>query len=211
MMGGSAFPNFNPAVHSLRGLAACAVMLFHWEQFFPAFGALVQSLVPANSLLDPTAYIGFGWMGVPLFFILSGWLLGGQVIRADITAGYLRHFWTRRFLRIYPAVWAELLVLLLLARSIPGLIDAASYNTLHLQFLLWLNLPPFHGCSAKPCVVDATGRISLLSVTALIGLVCGFRQLASITTEQLIDHAGLAFFDFFHGRGGQLPRDTAGA
>ena len=139
MMGGSAFPNFNPALHSLRGLAACAVMLFHWEQFFPAFGALVQSLVPANSLLDPTAYIGFGWMGVPLFFILSGWLLGGQVIRADITAGYLRHFWTRRFLRIYPAVWAELLVLLLLARSIPGLIDAASYNTLHLQFLLWLN------------------------------------------------------------------------
>ena len=57
MMGGSAFPNFNPALHSLRGLAACAVMLFHWEQFFPAFGALVQSLVPANSLLDPTVYI----------------------------------------------------------------------------------------------------------------------------------------------------------
>ena len=109
MTGGSAFPNFNPALHSLRGLAACAVMLFHWEQFFPAFGALVQGLVPANSLLDPTAYVGFGWMGVPLFFILSGWLLGGQVIRADITTGYLRHFWTRRFLRIYPAVWACLL------------------------------------------------------------------------------------------------------
>ena len=69
----------------------------------------------------------------------------------------------------------------------------------------------FHGRSAKPCLVDATGRISLLSVTALIGLVCGFHQLASITTGQLIDHAGLAFFDFFHGRGGQLPRDTAGA
>ena len=71
MTGGSAFPNFNPALHSLRGLAACAVMLFTGSSFFLRLDALVQSLVPANSLLDPTAYIGFGWMGVPLFFILS--------------------------------------------------------------------------------------------------------------------------------------------
>ena len=174
MMGGSAFPNFNPALHSLRGLAACAVMLFHWEQFFPAFGALVQSLVPANSLLDPTAYIGFGWMGVPLFFILSGWLLGGQVIRADITAGYLRHFWTRRFLRIYPAVWAELLVLLLLARSIPELIDAASYNTLHLQFLLWLNLPPFMAAPLNLVWWTLPVELAFYLLLPLLGWCAGF-------------------------------------
>ena len=124
-------------------MAALAVMLFHWEQFFPAAGATIQSFFPVDSLLDPTVYIGFGWMGVPLFFILSGWLLGGQVIQADISARYLRQFWTRRFLRIYPAVWAELIVLLMIAGAIPGLIDQASYDTLHLQFLLWLNLPPF--------------------------------------------------------------------
>ena len=118
-------------------------MLFHWEQFFPALGALVKNYVPADSLVDPAVYIGFGWMGVPLFFILSGWLLGGQVIRADINRRYLRQFWTRRFLRIYPAVWTELLILLLIAGSIPGLVSQTSYDTLHLQFLLWLNLPPF--------------------------------------------------------------------
>ena len=133
---------FQPALHSLRGIAACSVLIFHWEQFFPASGVWLQQSVPANTLLDPTIYIGFGWMGVPLFFILSGWLLGGQLIHADVTPGYLRHFWTRRFLRIYPAVWAELLILLLLAGLIPGLITQASYDTLHLQFLLWLNLPP---------------------------------------------------------------------
>jgi peptidoglycan/LPS O-acetylase OafA/YrhL len=134
---------FNPAIHSIRGLAAIAVLLFHWEQFFPSGGVWIQKHFPADTLLDPTTYIGFGWMGVPLFFILSGWLLGGQVIRAPINLSYLKNFWKRRFLRIYPAVWTELIVLLLIADSVPGLIKELSYDTLHLQFLLWINLPPF--------------------------------------------------------------------
>ena len=134
---------FNPRLHSIRGLAAFAVLLFHWEQFFPAGGIWLQQFVLADSLIDPTVYIGFGWMGVPLFFILSGWLLGGQVIQARISLRYLGRFWGRRFLRIYPAVWAELIILLLIASLIPGLVGQASYDTLHLQFLLWLNLPPF--------------------------------------------------------------------
>ena len=63
----------------------------------------------ANLVLDPTIYIGFGWMGVPLFFILSGWLLGAQVIANSTAAVFsLRRFWLRRVLRIYPAVWFEL-------------------------------------------------------------------------------------------------------
>lgn len=134
---------FNPRLHSIRGLAAVAVLLFHWEQFFPAGGTWLKQFVPADSLVDPTVYIGFGFMGVPLFFILSGWLLGRQVIQSDMSFRYLGRFWGRRFLRIYPAVWVELLVLLLIASLIPGLVGQASYDTLSLQFLLWLNLPPF--------------------------------------------------------------------
>ena len=141
---------------------------------FPAFGALIQGLVPANSLLDPTTYVGFGWMGVPLFFILSGWLLGGQVIRADITAKYLRHFWIRRFLRIYPAVWAELLVLLLIAGSIPGLIDEASYKTLHLQFLLWLNLPPYMAAPLNLVWWTLPVELAFYLLLPLLGWCAGF-------------------------------------
>ena len=81
-------------------------------------------------------------MGVPLFFILSGWLLGAQVIANVPSPQFLRRFWLRRFLRIYPAVWAELAVLLLVAGAIPGLITQAGYDTLPFQFLLWVNLPP---------------------------------------------------------------------
>lgn len=134
--------SFNPVLHSLRGCAACAVVLFHWEQHFPAAGQWIQQFFPADTVLDPTTYIGFGWMGVPLFFILSGWLLGAQVIAGSLSPQFLRRFWLRRFLRIYPAVWAELLVLLLVAGAIPGLITQAGYDTLPFQFLLWVNLPP---------------------------------------------------------------------
>ena len=133
---------FYRSLHALRGIAALSVLLFHWEQHFPAAGRWMQQFFPADTVFDPTTYIGFGWMGVPLFFILSGWLLGAQVIVGNLSPQFLRRFWVRRFLRIYPAVWAELLVLLLVAGAIPGLITQAGFDTLPFQFLLWVNLPP---------------------------------------------------------------------
>ena len=167
-------PLFSPSLHALRGLAAVAVCLFHWEQFFPDGAIWTQQFFPRDTLLDPTVYIGFGWMGVPLFFILSGWLLGGQVIRADITGAYLRRFWTRRFLRIYPAVWAELLILLLIAGSIPGLINQASYDTLHLQFLLWLNLPPFMAAPLNGVWWTLPVELGFYLLLPLLGWCVGF-------------------------------------
>ena len=139
---GHKLKQFQPSLHALRGIAALAVLMFHWEQHFPAAGQWLQQFFPADTVLDPTTYIGFGWMGVPLFFILSGWLLGAQVIADGPSWQFLRRFWARRFFRIYPAVWAELVVLLLVAAAIPGLITQSGYDTLPFQFLLWVNLPP---------------------------------------------------------------------
>lgn len=96
----------------------------------------------SGTLLDPTVFLGFGWMGVPLFFVLSGYLLGGQVISQPIGARFLRTFWLKRVLRIYPAVWAELVLLLILGTMIDGLISRQGMDTLPFQFLLWVNLPP---------------------------------------------------------------------
>ena len=134
--------NFNAHLHALRGLAALAVLLFHWYQFFPAAASVIRPERFAGTVLDPTVYLGFGWMGVPLFFVLSGYLLGGQVAHVELTGTFLKRFWVRRFLRIYPAVWAELVILLMLGTFITGLISKQGMETLWLQFLLWINLPP---------------------------------------------------------------------
>ena len=135
--------DFNRHLHALRGIAATAVLVFHWYQFFPAAAEAIRPVSWEGTLLDPTIYLGFGWMGVPLFFVLSGYLLGGQVLGVRLDGTFLKRFWLRRFLRIYPAVWAELLILLALGTFITGLISAEGMATLPLQFLLWINLPPF--------------------------------------------------------------------
>ena len=118
------------------------MLVFHWQQFFPAGALWLKAHTVSDTILDPSIYMGFGWLGVPLFFVLSGYLLGAQVIHARIDTSFLRRFWARRLLRIYPAVWAELLLLLLIASWLPGFISKAGMETLPLQFLLWVNLPP---------------------------------------------------------------------
>jgi len=52
-----------------------------------------------------------GYIGVDLFFVLSGWLIGGQLFRAEQRTGRLElgRFWVRRWARTLPAYYAVLL------------------------------------------------------------------------------------------------------
>ena len=55
-----------------------------------------------------------GWVGVQLFFILSGYLIGGQLLRrvASGQSIQIRDFYVQRFLRIMPAYWLVLAIYL---------------------------------------------------------------------------------------------------
>ena len=82
---------------TLRALAILIVMIFHLQPFLP-------------DALSPVADIG--WMGVDLFFVLSGFLIGSQLLK-PFTQGQplkLIDFYIRRAYRILPAYFAVLIL-----------------------------------------------------------------------------------------------------
>lgn len=87
-------PKYIPQFDSLRGVAVLAVMLFHGSHD-------MQSLPMAR-------YVEFGWTGVDLFFVLSGFLITGILLDTRSRKGYFANFYARRILRIWPLYFALL-------------------------------------------------------------------------------------------------------
>jgi peptidoglycan/LPS O-acetylase OafA/YrhL len=65
---------------------------------------------PAQGTLLAYAQVLFGlsWSGVDLFFVLSGFLIGGILLDAKSSTNYFRVFYIRRFFRIVPIYFALL-------------------------------------------------------------------------------------------------------
>jgi peptidoglycan/LPS O-acetylase OafA/YrhL len=90
-----------PGLDLLRALAIIVVVIYH--------AALFGFKLPGR--VDR-----FGWIGVDLFFVLSGYLIGGQLL-APLTRDQsinLGRFIARRALRIMPAYFAVLAIYFLL-------------------------------------------------------------------------------------------------
>jgi peptidoglycan/LPS O-acetylase OafA/YrhL len=89
---GSPFKFRDPNLDLLRASAIAAVMAFHVEQFWSVRNETINKL------------LHLGQFGVELFFVLSGWLIGGLYWRERQESGGVdvRRFWYRRWLRTLP-------------------------------------------------------------------------------------------------------------
>jgi peptidoglycan/LPS O-acetylase OafA/YrhL len=134
----SSEPNRIPALDGLRGLAILLVIP-HNADIYPA----------VKDWTFPFAMLAHGgWIGVQLFFVLSGYFITGALLDSRGADNYFQTFYARRVLRIFPLYFLVLTAFLLILPSLVPL-DRAVLSTYPQQPWLWLFLSnwtqPFHG------------------------------------------------------------------
>jgi peptidoglycan/LPS O-acetylase OafA/YrhL len=92
-----------PALDGLRGAAILMVLVYH----FTLYGGMQPDTAP-DALYAGVAMLG--WVGVDLFFVLSGFLITGILRDTRDEPFYFRNFYARRTLRIFPVYYATLIV-----------------------------------------------------------------------------------------------------
>jgi peptidoglycan/LPS O-acetylase OafA/YrhL len=90
-----------PELDGLRGTAIFVVIIWHYFYFFPAPGHHTEGTLRSLYVLFERC-IALGWSGVDLFFVLSGFLIGGILLDAKGSPSYFKTFYARRFFRILP-------------------------------------------------------------------------------------------------------------
>jgi peptidoglycan/LPS O-acetylase OafA/YrhL len=101
---------YYPALDGLRGLAILLVLLYHNFGYVKLFE--------------------FGWLGVDLFFVLSGFLITDILLQTKGQKNFLKNFYVRRVLRIFPIYYLCLFIFLVVMprMSQPGSINFQYYE-----------------------------------------------------------------------------------
>jgi peptidoglycan/LPS O-acetylase OafA/YrhL len=102
---------FIPALDGLRGIAIILVMLHHFTYYRPESG------IDAHI----ASVLFFGWAGVDLFFVLSGFLITGILVDTRDSKRYFTTFYARRTLRIFPLYYLVLFFALIVLPKFPAM------------------------------------------------------------------------------------------
>jgi peptidoglycan/LPS O-acetylase OafA/YrhL len=89
-----------PPLDGLRGVAILLVLLHH----------LYETSADTASARAIASVVVAGWVGVTLFFVLSGYLISGILLDGAGEPHYFRNFYARRGLRIFPLYFGTLLI-----------------------------------------------------------------------------------------------------
>lgn len=94
-----------PELDGIRGLAVLMVVLWHYVACQVQDAGIVSKIILASSKLL--------WSGVDLFFVLSGFLIGGILLKNKNSGNYFKAFYIRRIARIFPLYYLLIFLYLL--------------------------------------------------------------------------------------------------
>lgn len=149
-----------PGLDTLRSLAIVCVIAFH--------------LIPLEQRLPESyrAVAGFGWIGVDLFFVLSGYLIGTQLLKPYLrgTRPSMLDFYRRRAYRILPAyaVVTGLYFAWPAFREWPGLSPLWEFATFTLNLCIDYARNPAYSHAWSLCVEEHFYLLLPLIVLALM-------------------------------------------
>lgn len=196
----------------LRGVAALAVIFWHWQHFFAVRGTWQavwsRSMEPHYLLFKPL--YDQGWVAVDIFFAVSGfvffWLYLEPVRRRDIGAG---RFALQRLSRLYPLYVATLFVAAALelafhrASGAWFIFDANDWSHFVKSVFLVQNwLPPDEAQSFNGPAWAVSIEV-LLYIVFFVAVRCGLR--GPLAAACLAGLGGVIFF-----RDGQIGRGMMG-
>lgn len=162
-------------VQALRAIAALLVVYYHWEGGGP--------------------FLQYGYLGVDLFFVISGFIMAASTEKSDGSFRYASRFFVRRFTRVWPT-YAVLSLIVFAFNIIPAPGDALTRLTKSLLFFpMWTEqatLPQGWSLNFE------VAFYSMLALSLLFGalrwLVLGTLMLLGlIGLPLLIGHAPSAF------------------
>lgn len=116
-----------PALDGIRGVAVLLVLASHLLIGDPNRGLRAIAFKIANA----------GWIGVDIFFVLSGYLIT-SILRDSLgMPHYFRNFYMRRILRIFPLYFGTLFVLFVILGHVGSMETDAVRPILSQQWAAW--------------------------------------------------------------------------
>jgi peptidoglycan/LPS O-acetylase OafA/YrhL len=178
----------------LRFLAASLVVAYHFGFWSWTRGQVLAGSLPGQA---PTwaAHFHFGWVGVEIFFVISGFVIAYTA--SDTTpASFLRS----RFLRLAPASWIAATLVLALRSSIgpstlsgllPVYAETLVFWPLNSIDSVWWTLGIEINFYLLTCLLLRQGRgASLEAVMVTIGLLSGLFWIAALGLQTVLESSG---------------------
>ena len=179
-----------PQLDAVRGVAILIVMAHNISLKYPV---LHSDWLFAN-----------GWMGVDLFFVLSGFLITGILLDTKPYPSYFKNFYIRRCLRIWPLYFALLFFMFVIVRFL----NPSEYRTVIETSSPWWAFPLFLQNFLLPISTNAAGPLAVTwslaieeqfyLVWPLVVRVCSPKALRRVAIAEICISPALRFYLALH-------------